>query len=62
MVAVGFSFKVSGISFKAGSHYVAGLELEILLLQSLESCEYQCAHYSSLPETATSFKAKSIPL
>lgn len=55
MVAVNFFIKVSGMSFKAGSHYVAGLELEILLLLSLESCEYQCVHYSSLPETATFF-------
>lgn len=61
MVAVGFLFKASGISFKAGSHYVAVLELEIFLLQSLESCECRCAHYSSLAETATFFKAKSIP-
>lgn len=60
MVAVGFFVKVPGISFKSGSHYVAGLELEILQLQPLERCNYQCAHYCSLLEIATIFKAENV--
>ena len=58
MGVVGFFAKVSGMPFMWGSHYVAGLELEILPPQHLEISDYQHTRHHSILQTATILKAK----